>query len=65
MVAACQTTHCPKPSAFATMYDGKEGYLKTARGNPFGNVVKDGEKVMMYSASGTDFQVPLLKQMQS
>ena len=48
---------------FATTYPGKDGYLKTTRGNPFGNVVKDGKKVIMHSATGTDFQVPLLKQL--
>ena len=47
---------------FATTYPKKDGYLKTARGNPFGNVVKDGKKVIMHSATGIDFQVPLLKQ---
>ncbi len=47
--------------AFATTYEKKEGYLKTTRGNAFGNVVKDGEKVIMHSATGNDFEVPLLK----
>jgi len=50
-------------AAFATTYDKREGYLKTARGNPFGNVVKDGDKVIMHSATGNDFEVPLLKQL--
>ncbi len=50
-------------AAFATTYDKREGYLKTARGNPFGNVVKDGTKVIMHSATGNDFEVPLLKQL--
>jgi Cytochrome c554 and c-prime len=50
-------------ATFATNYDKKEGYLLTARGNPFGNVVKDGKKVIMHSATGNDFQVPLLKQL--
>ncbi len=50
-------------AGFATRYDKKEGYLKTARGNPFGNVVKDGKKVIMHSATGNDFEVPLLKQL--
>ncbi len=49
--------------AYATQYDKKEGYLLSARGNPLGNVVKDGKKVMMYSANGLDFEVPLLKQL--
>jgi len=50
-------------AAYATYYDGKEGYLVSARGNPFGNVVKDGKKVIMHSATGDDFEVPLLKQL--
>ncbi len=44
------------------LYDPEDGYLLTARGNPFGNVVrtKDGE-VVVHSATGNDFFVPLLK----
>ncbi|MEM8663103.1 MAG: cytochrome C [Pseudomonadota bacterium] len=45
----------------ATTYDKQDGYLLTARGNPFGNVVKSGDKVIMHSASGLDFEVPVLK----
>ena len=56
-------TTLQETAAFATTYDKKEGYLLTARGNPFGNVVKDGKKVIMHSATGNDFQVPLLKQL--
>ncbi len=56
-----------KPSqetaAFATLYDKKDGYLNTTRGNPFGNVVKDGKKVILHSATGNDFEIPLLKQL--
>ena len=52
----------PATIAFATMYEPKDGYLLTTRGNPFGNVVKDGKKVMLHSASGLDFEVPVLKQ---
>jgi hypothetical protein len=48
-------------SKFATVYPGKDGYLLTARGNPFGNVVQEGEKVIVHSASGLDFEVPTLK----
>ncbi len=50
-------------AAYATLYDKKDGYLKTARGNPFGNVVKDGKKVILHSATGNDFEIPLLKQL--
>lgn len=46
---------------FNTAYPGKDGYLLTARGNPFGNVVRNGERVIVHSASGLDFQVPTLK----
>lgn len=48
---------------FATTYKARDGYLLTARGNPFGNVVKDGDKVIMHSATGNDFTVPLLKKL--
>ena len=48
---------------FGTEYDARDGYLVTARGNPFGNVVKDGKKVIVHSASGLDFEVPVLKQL--
>ena len=47
---------------FAEVYDAQDGYLVTTRGNPFGNVVKSGDKVIMHSASGLDFEVPVLKQ---
>ena len=50
-------------AAFATLYEKKEGYLLSARGNPLGNVVKDGNKVRLHSANGLDFEVPLLKQL--
>lgn len=47
---------------FAYEYEAQDGYLLTARGNPFGNVVKSGDKVIMHSASGLDFEIPVLKQ---
>jgi len=53
----------PETQAYATQYDKKEGYLLSTRGNPLGNVVKDGKKVVLHSATGLDFQVPLLKQL--
>ena len=42
-------------------YEAKDGYLLTSRGNPFGNVVKDGENVILHSASGKTVAVPILK----
>ncbi len=47
---------------FAQIYEPEDGYLLTARGNPFGNVVKKGSKVFLHSASGLDFEIPVLKQ---
>lgn len=52
----------PPDMIFATNYKPEDGYLLTARGNPFGNVVKKGDKVILHSASGLDFEVPVLKQ---
>ncbi len=48
---------------FGIEYEAGDGYLLTARGNPFGNVVRHGDKVIMHSASGLDFEVPVLKQL--
>jgi hypothetical protein len=50
-------------AAFATTYEKRDGYLLSARGNPYGNVVKDGDTVIMHSATGNDFKVPLLKKL--
>jgi len=46
---------------FAQQYPAQDGFLLTARGNPYGNVVKKGDEVILHSASGLDFKVPLLK----
>jgi hypothetical protein len=55
------TNASEEQSRFGTLYPAMDGYLLTTRGNPFGNVVKDGGKVILHSASGVDLQVPLLK----
>lgn len=47
--------------AYATVYSSAKGYLLNTRGNPFGNVVREGDKVVIHSASGLDFEVPRLK----
>jgi hypothetical protein len=46
---------------FGTHYPSQNGYLLTARGNPFGNVVREGDKVIVHSDSGLDYEVPALK----
>jgi len=33
----------------------------SSRGNPIGNVVRKGNQVIVHSATGQDFQVPVLK----
>ncbi len=48
---------------FATLYDAEDGYLLTARGNPFGNVVRRGNQAVLHSATGNDFFIPLLRQL--
>lgn len=47
---------------YGTVHDPQDGYLLTARGNPFGNVIKKGRQVIVHSASGLEFQAPVLKQ---
>ena len=49
-------------AAFATAYEKRDGYLLSTRGNPLGNVVKQGNSVYLHSASGDNFRVPVLKQ---
>ncbi len=56
------TKELPSFMVFGTEYEPRDGYLLTAGGNPFGNVVKDGSKVIVHSASGLDFEVPVLKE---
>ncbi len=46
---------------FGMIYSAEDGYLLTTRGNPFGNVVRIGNRVFVHSASGLDFEVPTLK----
>ncbi|MCG8037947.1 MAG: cytochrome C [Candidatus Thiodiazotropha taylori] len=55
-------TKWPEYMKDATQYEPQDGYLLTARGNPLGNVVKKGKDVIVHSANGLDFRVPLLKQ---
>jgi len=56
------TEDLPGEQYFAEVYDAEDGYLLSARGNPLGNVVKRGSKVILHSASGNDFEIPVLKQ---
>ena len=46
-----------------TTFDKKEGYLLTARGNPYKNVVKEGNDVLVYLASGKTLRLAPLKKL--
>ena len=53
--------HPSLEAALGTLYEGEDGYLRTARGNPFNNVVRRGNQVVMHSATGNEFLVPVLR----
>ena len=59
------STLLPVQKEFGTVYPAGDGYLLTTRGNPFGNVVRKGEKVKLHSASGLSLEVPTLKSITS
>ena len=46
---------------FGFPYDAEDGFLLSARGNPIGNVVRRGNQVFLHSATGNDFEIPVLK----
>ena len=46
---------------FGFAYKAEDGFILSARGNPLGNVVRRGTKVIVHSATGNDFEVPVLK----
>ncbi|MCD6186804.1 MAG: hypothetical protein J7K09_01460, partial [Desulfuromusa sp.] len=46
---------------FGYPYKAEDGFLISARGNPLGNVIRRGDKVIVHSATGNDFEVPALK----
>ncbi|MEM8912062.1 MAG: cytochrome C [Planctomycetota bacterium] len=46
-----------------TVYPPRDGYLLTARGNPYGNVVRDGNEVIVHTAAGTDIRMQPLKKL--
>ncbi len=44
-----------------TVYDAQDGYLLTARGNPFGNVVRKENLVVVHTVGGKDIKLKPLK----
>ncbi len=47
--------------AQGTLHDAKDGYLLTARGNPYPEVVRDGNEVIVYTAGGKNLRLKPLK----
>ena len=47
---------------FGIVYPKEDGYILSSRGNPLGNVIRRGDKVIVHSDAGHDFEVPALKQ---
>ncbi|MBU0969284.1 MAG: cytochrome C, partial [Proteobacteria bacterium] len=43
----------------------QDGFILSARGNPLGNVVRQKNTVLVHSALGTTFEVPVLKNLQT
>ncbi len=48
---------------FGIVYPREDGYLLSARGNAFGNVVRKGNSVIVHSDGGYDFEAPTLKKL--
>ena len=46
---------------FGIVYPREDGYILSSRGNPLGNVIRRGNKVIVHSDGGHDFEVPVLK----
>ena len=44
-----------------TVPDKKDGFILTARGNPYENVVRDGNEIIVYTAAGKDIRMKPLK----
>ena len=45
------------------VYEVRDGYLLTARGNPYENVVRDGDEVIVHTAAGKDIRLKPLKKL--
>ncbi|MEO9935030.1 cytochrome C [Rhodopirellula bahusiensis] len=62
--AARGVTQKQLPHTWAgTQHKKKDGYLLTARGNPYENVVRDGDEVIVYTAEGKDLRMKPLKKL--
>ena len=50
-------------TCYGYAHEKKDGFLLTARGNPYENVVKDGNEIIVYTAAGSDIRMKPLKQL--
>ena len=58
------TTTKQLPHTWAgTKYDSQDGFLLTARGNPYENVVRVGDEVIVHTAEGKDIRLKPLKKL--
>jgi len=55
----------PSPLAEGTEYASDDGYLVSARGNPFPEVVRKGNLVIVHAAGGEDLELKPLKLLKS
>ena len=51
----------PSGDGTGEVYPSRDGYLITARGNPFRKVVREGDEVVVYTAGGRDLRLAPLK----
>ena len=59
------TVELPDRIKEGTVFPVKDGYLLTARGNPYGNVVRVGNKVTVHTAGGKDIELEPLKSLEA
>lgn len=58
------TTDTPLPHTMqGAPIDPQDGFLLTARGNPFENVVRDGNDIIVFTAAGKDIRMKPLKKL--
>ena len=55
------STELPERLRQGTVYSPEDGYLITARGNPFPEVVRRGDRVIVHTAGGKDLELKPLK----
>lgn len=57
------TTEVTDHTVQGHIYPPQDGYLLTARGNPYGNVVRDGNEIVVHTAAGKDIRMQPLKKL--